>query len=274
MKNLSTLFGNDNLDEIVFSNRNKAYGAYALRNNYANDLTKAVLIGVAFFGSISIIPLVFSAFQDKAVLPVEDHSKREITIIKEVDTPKPPTAAVMPQKVKTVASPEFKPVKELKADKPMPTDADKKNAAVSSVTSAGPETTLTTVPPMIVAGPPSVAPPSVAPVKAEDPDKIRTVAEVDVAADFKGGINAFREKVAQNFDTEAVDKGGMVSAIITFVVETNGSISHLKINGSNTDFNAEAERAIKSIKAKWSPAQLNGKPVRSAFRMPISMKIE
>ena len=274
MKNLSTLFAKDNLDEIVFSNRNKAYGAYALRNEYSNQLTKAVFIGVTFFASVSVIPLLFSAFQTKAVIPVDENSEREIIIINNPDTPKPPASAVIPTKVKTVASENFTPVRVVKKETPAPTEEDKKNAAVSSVTSEGPETTMTVAPPVIKLGPPVVAPPYTPPAKPVDPNIILEPGSVDVAADFKGGINAFRQKVAQGFDTESVGQEGMISAVITFVVEKDGSISNLKINGSNADFNSEAEKAVKSIKAKWTPAQLKGKAVRSSFRMPISMKIE
>ena len=273
MKNLSTLFGKDNLDEIVFANRNKAYGAYALRNEYAGQLTKALVVGVAFFASLSVIPLIVSAFSPQEIAKVIENGGT--VILKDVDIPD----VVIPQpiattSVKTVESEIFTPVREVKKNKPLPTDDDKKNAALSSTTSAGPETTLTVAPPAIKVGPPVVAPPYVPPVKVEDPEKIFTTATVDVSADFKGGINAFREKVAQNFDTESVDKSGLVSGIITFIVEKDGSITNLKISGSNSDFNAEAERTVKSIKTKWTPAQLKGKAVRSSFRMPISMKIE
>lgn len=274
MKNLSTLFGKDNLDEIVFANRNKSYGAYALRNDYSNHLTKAVIIGVAFFASLSIIPLIISAVEAKAVVPTDDFSGREIIAINEPEVIKPKVSAVAPTKVKTVASETFTPVRVVKVDKPAPTKKEKENAAVSSVTSDGPETTMTAAPPVIKLGPPAIPQTYTPPVKVEDPNIIVDAAKVDVAAEFKGGIEAFRQKVAQNFDTETVDKTGMVSGVITFVVEKDGSITNLKVSGSNFDFNSEAERTVKSIKTKWTPAQVKGKTVRSSFRMPISMKIE
>jgi len=278
MKNLLQVFGKDRMDEIVFANRNKAYGAYALRNEYSNQLTKALLVGVAFFGTLSVIPLIISAFESNATIPTDDHSKREIIVIDEpIDVPKPPQAAVIPPKVKTVASPEYTPVRVVKKNKPEPTDDDKKNAAISNVTSPGPETTMVTAPP-VIPGPPTVAshtaPAPVPPAPVEDPNIIVDGKKVDVSANFKGGIDAFRQKVAQGFDTGSVDQSGMVSGVITFVVEKDGSISNIKINGENSDFNKEAERTVKSIKSKWTPAQLNGKTVRSSFRMPISMRIE
>lgn len=277
MKNLLQVFGKDRMDEIIFANRNKAYGAYALRNEYSNQLTKALLVGVAFFGALSVTPLIISTFSTEAI--VETPTDLGPYILNPVDANpeivKPTVATVIPPKVKTVASPEYTPVRESNKSKPEPTEDDKKNAAISSVTSAGPETTLVTAPP-VIPGPPTVATNTVPapPAPVEDPNVIIDGAKADVAADFKGGINAFRQKVAQGFDTESIDQSGMVSGIITFVVEKDGSISNIKINGQNSDFNKEAERTVKSIKQKWTPAQLNGKPVRSSFRMPISMRIE
>jgi len=276
MKNPLQATGKDRMDEIVFANRNKAYGAYVLRNEYSNHLTKALLVGVAFFGSLSVIPLIISAF--KADKVTQEFLPPTIFKLDDVTTPdvkKPTEAAVIPPNVKTVESPEYTPVRNVKKDKPAPTDEDKKNAAVSNVTSPGQETTMVIAPP-VIPGPPTVAPYTapVPPAPVVDPNKIIDGSSVDVAADFKGGINAFREKVSQNFDTESIDQTGMVSGIITFVVERDGSISNIKINGQNSDFNKEAERTVKSIKSKWTPAKLNGKTVRSSFRMPISMRIE
>ncbi|WP_379968839.1 energy transducer TonB [Epilithonimonas sp. UC225_85] len=274
MKNLSTLFGKDNLDEIVFANRNKAYGAYVLRNEYSNQLTKALFVGVAFFASLSVIPLIISAFSSDKIIEVINTPGP--VVLDDVDTPditKPTPASTVPQDVKTVTNPIYTPVRNLKKDKPIPTVDDLKGAAIGEETKTGKETTISYVPPVVTSGPPAVI--STPPAQpAEDPNKLINQNEADVAADFKGGINAFREKVAQSFDTESVENGGMISAVITFVVEKDGSISNLKINGSNSDFNSEAERAVKSVKAKWTPAQLKGKAVRSSFRMPISMKIE
>jgi len=276
MKDLSTFFVKDNLDEIVFSNRNKAYGAYALRNEYSSQLTKALFVGVAFFASVAVIPLIVSAFSSDVITDNgQDYGPYILDPVEEIpEIVKVTPASSVPVKVKMVESTIYTPVRDVKKNKPLPTDDDKKDAALSSETSPGEATTLTVAPPAIKVGPPTVAPPIAPPVRVEDPNIILDPKSVDVSADFKGGINAFREKVAQNFDTESVDKTGMVSGVITFVVEKDGSISNLKVTGSSSEFNSEAERTVKAIKTKWTPAQLKGKAVRSSFRMPISMKIE
>ncbi|ROI13771.1 energy transducer TonB [Epilithonimonas hominis] len=276
MKNLLLSLRTNDLDEVVFANRNKSYGAYALRNDYSNQLTKALFIGIAFFASVSAVPLVMNAFKSEVLLPKDDFSGREILVINDTETPKPKPDNTTPVTVKTVANPEVTPVREIQKKTSLPTKKDFEGAAIGSETKDGPETTFAVAPPISV-GPPAVTPyqpPVAPPARVEDPNVIIDGAKADVAADFKGGINAFRQKVAQGFDTSSIDQSGMVSATITFVVEKDGSISNIKITGANADFNQEAERTVKSIKTKWTPAQLKGKAVRSSFRMPVSMRIE
>ena len=275
MKNLLLSIRTNDLDEVVFANRNKSYGAYALRNDYSNQLTKALFIGIAFFAAVSAVPLVMNAFKSEVLLPKDDFSGREILVINDTETPKPKPDNTTPARVKTVANPEVTPVREIRKNKTLPTKKDFEGAAIGTETKPGPETTISVAPPISV-GPPSATDhqPVSPPAPVEDPNVIIDGAKADVAADFKGGINAFRQKVAQGFDTSSIDQSGMVSAIITFVVEKDGSISNIKITGANADFNQEAERTVKSIKTKWTPAQLKGKAVRSSFRMPISMRIE
>jgi len=99
--------------------------------------------------------------------------------------------------------------------------------------------------------------------------------EVEQLAEFKGGINAFRSKVSNSFDTSVMEGDeGKVTTEITFVVERDGNITDVKAKGSNADFNAEAIRTIKSIKDKWSPAKINGQSVRYRFRLPLTMQFE
>ncbi len=275
MKNLLPNLQKDHLDEVVFAHRNKAYGAYDLRNDYSNQLTKALFIGITFFASLSVVPLLMNAFKSDVALPKDDFSGRKILVINDTKIPESTPVKTTPASVKTVANPEVTPVREVRKEVTLPTKKQIEDAAVGSQTVEGPATTLAVAPPINV-GPPATVnhPPVTPPAPLDDPNAIIDGTKADVAADFKGGINAFREKVAQNFDTSSVEQAGMVSATITFVVEKDGSISNIKINGSNAEFNREAERTVKSIKTKWTPAQLKGKAVRSSFRMPISMKIE
>ena len=108
--------------------------------------------------------------------------------------------------------------------------------------------------------------------KPVDTKEIHT--SVDVEADYgNGGLNGFRAKVAENFDSEAVQGEGMLTTTVKFVVETNGTVSQVKATGSNPDFNREAERVVRSIKG-WKPAKKGGVNVRSYYSLPLKMKFE
>jgi len=270
MKNLLHPFGKNSLDEVIFENRNKAYGAYVLRSEYSSSLTKSLFIGIAFAASLAIVPMLVNYFTNKNTDII--YPCPQVFDLTPIDDPLPQPNVSVPQNIKTVKSPEYVPTRFVKNDQPAPDKKDFENAAIGIETNPGTETTLSVAPPI------SVVPPANIPYKepltqpAEDENKI--VDKADLAANFKGGIDAFRKKVSQNFDTSAVAEAGMVSATVTFVVEKDGSISNIRVVGENPDFNKEAERTIKSIKTKWTPAQLSGKAVRFSFRMPISMRIE
>ena len=42
---------------------------------------------------------------------------------------------------------------------------------------------------------------------------------------------------------------GVIKTMVTFIVERDGTITNIKADGPNKDFNAEAIRTIKSVKA-------------------------
>ncbi|KAF5276597.1 hypothetical protein FQR65_LT16304 [Abscondita terminalis] len=77
-----------------------------------------------------------------------------------------------------------------------------------------------------------------------------------------------------NFDNGSVEGEGTLKTTVTFVVERDGSLTDIKASGANSDFNREAERTIRSIKGKWKPGKLNGEPVRSRFKFPVTMNFE
>lgn len=267
-------------NEILFEHRNKEYGAYALRNESDRILTKALFIGVSLLAAISITPLAISAF--KADAPTEQPPIiHEFIPIDIVETPpvkvtpvQPP--AVVPEKVKTYDDRLPDPKKVLtneKKDNP----EDRVNAVAGTQTSPGKEvTTPAYVPtaPTIGTGPViNTAPPTIP--QPVDKNKILSGGELAVEANFEGGINTFRNKVISNFDGSGFENEDVMKTTITFIVETNGTISGIKADGKDANFNSEAIRTIKSIRGKWVPGKnKQGESVRSYFKFPISMKFD
>lgn len=263
------------LDEILFQKRNKSYGAYNLRYNSDNILTKSMFVGVFFFGLLAATPLILNSFKEAPPKITFDNSGEHV-LNKIPETPdiKKPEVVVPPKTVATVNTQVPTPVnKPVKDDPPAKvSDLDKAVGGFENVKGD---------PPVVHFQPPATVSTTgggdekvvIDPPKKVIDNTIKT--KVDVEANFEEGIKAFRSKVVQNFDTSDFEGiGDKVTTTITFVVEKDGSISEVKSNGNNTEFNKEAEKTIKKVKGKWIPAKIDGEPVRSYFRFPISMMFE
>lgn len=266
------------LNEILFEHRNKEYGAYVLRNESDRLLTKALFVGVGLLAAISITPMIISAFKTKPSVHIPTDGPPVVIKLKKVEDPpvqivKPAQPVSPPPSVKTYDARIYEPKRdavEIEKKKNMPTDAApsiQDNSDGESVKSNTyvPTTSTTGTGPIV----PEVKP--LPPVEKTDPNKIEDRPAVE--ADFEGGINVFRKKVTNTFDGSGFEGSGKTT--ITFIVETDGTISGIKANGEDADFNNEAIRTIRSIKGKWIPGKnKKGEAVRSYFKFPISMKFE
>ena len=273
-KNFFTYDPHQALNEVVFEKRNKEYGAYALRNEANVFLKKALFIGVGLFGLLAMTPLVIANLKPKAIenpvfvdINIKDLNLPEDVVERPIPRVIPPKA---PVQVKTQSLTPPTPTRN--AVKEETINQKVNDAVISTTTTPG---VAVTNPNQHVATGTENGKEIVkeTPAKPNPNDIIR---DVDVEADFIGGVNAFRTKVLQNFDSSVVENetGEVVKAVVTFVVERDGTISNIKVSGTNTDFNKEAEKTIKGIKGKWNPAKFQGENVRSYFRFPISMQFE
>ena len=273
-KNFFTYDPHQALNEVVFEKRNKEYGAYALRNEANVFLKKALFIGVGLFGLLAMTPLVIANLKPKAIdnpvfvdINIKDLNLPEDVVERPIPRVIPPKA---PVQVKTQSLTPPTPTRDAVKEETINQKVD--DAVISTTTTPG--VAVTNPNQHVTAGTENGKEiVKETPAKPNPNDIIR---DVDVEADFIGGVNAFRTKVLQNFDSSVIENetGEVVKAVVTFVVERDGTISNIKVSGANTDFNKEAEKTIKGIKGKWNPAKFQGENVRSYFRFPISMQFE
>lgn len=265
------------LDEIVFENRNKEYGAYDLRHQYPRLLTKSFIIGTGLFLVTALSPFIYMTIKNmNAEAPKEVNSElmeiiEEDPIIEQPkeEEPPPPPPPVEEEKIEIIQNVVPEPVKAPKIETPPPPISEQLKTTTGAVAQEGVKAPAYTPPPP----PPSTGTKaSTAEVKPQVSDT-QVYTEVEQTAEFPGGINAFRKKVGENFDTSAIEGAdGVVKGEVTFVVERDGSITDVKVNGKNSDFNSEAVRTVKSIKNKWAPAKINGQTVRYRYRLPLAMQ--
>lgn len=275
MKNFLNSDVDANLNEIIFANRNKDYGAYAFRAEEGKTLRKSLFLGVSIFVALVITPLIISSLKADVVEGDEVYLPPVWVEPPVIDKPEetPPNIVTPPKQdqVKTFNSSVPTPTKNTDKEKPASKIDDYDKGVASLVDKEGTEKIVNYKPP--VTQPPTNLP-SQKPVEpAVDINK--PYVNVDVEANFNGGINAFREKVGQNFDTSTFDGNGeKITANVTFIVERDGTISNIKATGKDAIFNKEAEKTVKSIRGNWKPAKIKGQAVRSYFNIPITMQFD
>ena len=95
--------------------------------------------------------------------------------------------------------------------------------------------------------------------------------QVEEMPEFPGGMPALIEFLQTNIkypkDAIKQDVGGKV--MVMFVVETDGSISNVRV--ARKVFPSLDEEAVRVVKAmpKWKPGKEKGRPVRVNFTLPV-----
>lgn len=265
------------LDEIVFENRNKEYGAYDLRHQYPRLLTKSFIIGTGLFLVTALSPFIYMTIKSMNEKEAVEVKSDLVEIIEEdpiIEQPKeeeppPPPPPVEEEKIEIIQNVVPEPVKAPKIETPPPPISKQLETTTGLVNQEGVKAPAYTPPPP----PPSTGTKSSTAEVKPQVSESQVYTEVEQTAEFPGGINAFRKKVGENFDTSAIEGAdGVVKGEVTFVVERDGSITDVKVTGKNSDFNSEAVRTVKSIKNKWAPAKINGQTVRYRYRLPLAMQ--
>ncbi|MCP9767375.1 energy transducer TonB [Lacihabitans sp. LS3-19] len=269
---------NQNFDDIIFENRNKEYGAYFLRKNYSNYLTKAMVIGSSIF-----ILLFGGAFTyNKYVL--DKNSNKDINhgtiklippppekpiVIPEITPPPPIKEIDIPKATITFLPPE--PVIDNLdiIETPPPTKDEIEGKVISNKTNEGIESNgAFTTPPKV--------PEIVEIIKVDNPEDNKIFISVEQKPEFPNGTKAMYEFLSKNihYPKSAVNAGVTGKVFVKFVVEKDGSIADVQITkGIGFGCDEEAIRVIQSM-PKWRPGRQNGKEVRVYFNMPITYKLD
>lgn len=92
--------------------------------------------------------------------------------------------------------------------------------------------------------------------------------------EFPGGLAALRNKLAENFDVSKMKNSkGTLKGVLIIIVSEDGKSYNANYQFDDENFKTAAKDALeKTLKGVvWKPGTLNGKPVASQFKMPITM---
>lgn len=260
--------------DLVFEGRNKSYGAYQLRQQDPKTTLVALFTGIGLMCALVSIPAIVNYFKDETPIIIPN-TLPESTLLVDIEpfTVEPPKPTVTKPSGATASSQPtvaFTPL--VAKSTPTPTDLPDTNTVLN--TNAG-STTSMGDPNGTIAG---TAPTGTTP--GTGTDNTSTGGEgtietfVDIAPQFPGGLQEFYKKVSDKFRTPEVDMARTLKVYVSFVVETDGSLTAIKATRDpGYGLGAEAVRVLKSIKIKWTPGMKGGKPVRTAYNLPITVNI-
>lgn len=263
------------LEEIVFQNRNKSYGAYSLRTDYQNVIKKSLLIGISIFGLAVLTPMLWAKVESKM-------EKQVIATVTDVVI-LPPPEKIEPPKIETPppVEPEPEVRSQIRFTEPkivddsqvteLPPDQDDLNKAINigtkdvvgvdePIPTEDPDATKTNQPEMPVE------------VKIEDNNVHITVEQ---NPEFAGGMNALLKFLQKNlhYPTPAVNANVSGKVYMQFVVGQDGNISKVDVlKGIGFGCDEEAQRVVK-LMPKWSPGRQSGRAVAVKFTLPISFQL-
>jgi protein TonB len=269
MKNLETL------DDMLFATKNKDYGAYELRLNYANSLNKAFIIGTSLFVGIALSS--FTYYKTKKVLAPLNEDKT-ITIIlppKEKDKPieikKIEPLEIKKELVKTVIFIVPTPVIDTKdiTEITVPELDKLENSVIGKENiDEGKDGYLNLD---------MVEPPKQVEIKQVDlkPDDT-PVSFVEQQPEFVGGMKAMYEFLGKNlkYPKSASNSGIEGKVFLKFIVEKDGSVTDIKVlRGIGFGCDEAAIHAVKQMPS-WNPGKQNGQAVRVYFTIPINFQLD
>jgi protein TonB len=273
----------NSIDDIVFANRNKEYGAYYLRRMYDSYMSKGMLTGLLGFLLIIFGPTIYAKFQELVASQEEEFVMKEVTLaepppIDPKKPPPPPPPKIDPPPIKDQIR--FVPPKVMKDEKvveeePPPTVEEIKDKEIATETKKGEEGGVdqSLVEPE---APPPPPPPPPPPVVEEDPDEKKVYDFVAQKPEFPDGDKALFKYLGENIKYPAIARENGIEGrvIVKFVVSRDGSISNAQVvRGIGGGCDEEALRVVKGM-PKWKPGKNNGKPVNVTYTLPVAFKLE
>lgn len=96
--------------------------------------------------------------------------------------------------------------------------------------------------------------------------------QIEKIAEYPGGMDALRTTVASVFYESSINDQPILKTDVRFVVEKDGSITNVVASGENSNFNRQAEIAVYLLPERFKPGYLHGAPVRSMYRLPLTLK--
>jgi protein TonB len=262
--------------DLVFENRNREYGAYSLRQESTKTSLLALFIGALLLTAAISIPMVYNYLNPEHRIPSlvpdipvvlvdlntyvlpDEETKIEETVLPKIKMPITESINTNDQLINpeivqsTLATPNIATNTELKNttnSNTVGTVSTGLGATTSTGTNSGTNTS------------------------GIIDNTIVSSSALDKMPEFPGGIKKFYSYVGNNFENPEIDSESAIQVSVSFVIEKDGSMTDIKvIKDPGYGLGTEAIRVLKSLRTKWAPGMIDGKAVRTAYNLPITIQ--
>ncbi len=258
---------------MIFEGKNKAYGAYSMRQNFAKRLNfSCILVLVVAAVGFSIPTLI------KLATPEQKDVMTEVTTLSQLEEPE-----VKQEEVKKV-EPVAPPPPALKSSIKFTAPVIKKDEEVNEEDEIKSQEELTESKVTI----------SIADVKGTDEEHGQDIADlqqivtqapveeekvfdmVEQMPQFPGGVQELMKWINKelNYPTVAAEQGIQGRVQVQFVVGSDGSIRDVAVvRGVDPYLDKEAVRVVNAM-PKWIPGKQNGEAVSVKYTLPIVFRLQ
>lgn len=273
--------------DLVFENRNKEYGAYAVRRNSRRRQIIAIACALVIALLLAFLPGIMGHSQENRDSLAAHVSER--TVLADFSTPEEPVQPEQPSAPETVPAEPLPPPEntvrfvvpkivasaEITADNKLKSqfEVSKSKASVAKVDfNEGVDRRSS---PAVAIDMNAVEKPKAKPVAIDKPIKKEPVRSPDVEPEFPGGYSALGRFLSENihYPQPSIDAKVQGQVTLEFVVDENGLISRVKVvRGLDSFCDAEAIRVVRSM-PKWKPGRKDGVAVASYFILPVTFRV-
>jgi len=256
--------------DILFENRNKAYGAYTLRREYNARLYKAIAITF----TLAALLLLFS-FDSKKTMDGGYVFKNDSIFINHI---KPPVT----HKVDPPAAKKSNPIRSVAATTPIiPTrPLIVPNEDVTKLIPKNDD--INKVNPGLVASQPGSGPnipggsgtgggndSSGSGTFQNKINKETVIDNPDIPAEYPGGKAALKRFLERNLENPSSENDEQASVLVKFTVKYDGTVSDFEVMQSGgEDFDKEVLRVLRKM-PHWIPGKTNGQDVSVHYVIPV-----
>lgn len=268
---------NREMNDIVFENRNKSYGAFALRQDYERTMARAMISAFLFFLCCINSPNVIRLLQDRSSSADDIILSNTPVVLDPISKPEPivKPPVVIPQKTPPSIKSQIKYVEPIvnpddlvSEEADIPPSNQLVNVQTGSTTIDNPEGIMN-------AGITDDIDNSSTIVETVEESTVFNSYAVEQQPEFPDGMAAMYAFLRKNLDFPqlAIDLGISGTVYVQFVVTKEGLIQNATVvKGPGGGLNQEALRVVNLMPA-WKPGKHNGKAVAVNFTLPIKFQL-